>query len=273
MTAPSLLMAEEQQETFDELWTHLPYEDGRIEIGGLTYRFRMQKHIPVDPETWKPIPFDPDKESTEILIQDPNQRLFWGNVQTINFLEWYFAKNRRTGECAGGVYSKMSKQVIVKKLDVDSVGKMLEILLAEWDIDNLCALGVVDTLVEQPDANMPYNKYVTVYRDRYKNYEFRISDKDGKDQVRVELRTTDERRYGYMLFSRRYVESNFKEAQKSGRTTVEHATGKMFSPYGISLPHSIILEEINVANIRKSIDDLIDRLSVQDVFMPVLQSQ
>ena len=250
----------EEQETIDDLWTHLPYEDGRIGIGGLTYRFRMQKHIP----------FDPDKDSTEILIQDPNQRLFWGNVQTIKFLQWYFAKNQRTGECANGVYSEMSKQLIVKKLETDSIGKMLEVLLNEFSIDDLCTLGVVDALViEKAEADMPYKEYVKAYNNRYKNYEFKISGEGENEPVRVKLRTTDGREYNGRFFSRQYVETTFEQVQESGRIKVDHATGEMFSPYGVSLSRSIILEEIDKVTIRKAIDDLIDRLSIDDVFRPI----
>src|SRR3989344_783844 len=96
------------------------------------------------------------------------------------------------------------------------------------------------------------------YKDKYQNYNFRFNWTSSEpfnprdETVEVRLTTRDGQEYSANFTAKGFIDPMFEKNKRTG----ECAKGTYFC-----MPNMILVEEISEENVRKTIDDLIDRLA------------
>lgn len=104
------------------------------------------------------------------------------------------------------------------------------------------------------------------YKKKYENYEFWINWTDSKpynpkkQEIEVRLKTKDNEEYSANFTTSPFINYMFKKNKKTG----ECASGTYFC-----MPGMIIVKEINNKMIKKTIDDLIENLEVEEYFKKI----
>lgn len=77
-----------------------------------------------------------DNVDVEIVLQSGAR--FSATFFTLRNLSSLFAKNRITGECAAGLYLWASNMVIVESLDRDTIGRAIQGLIDDSELESAC---------------------------------------------------------------------------------------------------------------------------------------
>lgn len=109
-------------------------------------------------------------------------------------------------------------------------------------------------------------QYSEEYKKRFEGYKARIDWHDSRrpinpelDDADIILTTRDGKEYWTSFVTRKYLDYLFRKNKKTG----ECAGGTYFA-----MPGMIVVERIDKDSIRKTIDDMINLLSVESYFMP-----
>lgn len=73
--------------------------------------------------------------NADVEVHFADGRRFGATFFTMDNLRWLFEKNRRTGECAGGLYLWAISMIITEDLSGDTVARTVENLLQEGSFE------------------------------------------------------------------------------------------------------------------------------------------
>lgn len=269
-------------DTTEESNPPIPFSAGSMHIGGQEYRVKLYEHIPVDPETWKPGQFDPDREWTDIEITAPDCKTYWGNVEAIGFLNTLF-KQDKANRHQQPVYSEKTLTSLVKRADIPTVTAYFKIIIGELGFETLCAKRKLERLerIETPESEQEkpplsgktYKKWRAEYYSRFAHAQVPVTFPDNFDKhngrVKVYLKTEDGGMLASQFVSVGYLNRILKEHQETGKTTIDRNPGEIYTPYGIHIPYFVVLKEISQGAIRETIDSMIQNFEIGENFRVV----
>ncbi|MAG77939.1 hypothetical protein CL616_01090 [archaeon] len=78
-------------------------------------------------------PMDPNKEVVDIRLSIKGEE-YSANFMTLDYLQYLFEKNQKTGECASGRYFSMPNLILVQKIDDDTIRNTIEDLIKNEEV-------------------------------------------------------------------------------------------------------------------------------------------
>lgn len=81
-------------------------------------------------DSWSPID---DNVDVEVTFSDGSR--YTATFFTIENIRSLFAKNKKTGECAGGTYLWAAEMILVEKLDIETMKATVQGLIRDGELD------------------------------------------------------------------------------------------------------------------------------------------
>lgn len=253
-------------------WSGIPFKTGSMEIRGKEYKVKLYEHIPVEPETWKPRQFDPEREWTDVDITTPDGKVYWGNIEAIGHLKALFGDSPSFQQ---PVYSEGTLTSVVKRADIPTVTAYFRIVIGELGFEKLCSqrklrwIEPSEDEQEKPKVGKAYKKWRAEYRARFANAQVPVNSPDDFDlyngRVKVYLKTGEG-----MLVSQfvtmGYLDRILREHKETGKITIDHVKNEIYTPHGIHIPFVVILREINEQTVSQTIDSLVEQFKIENHF-------
>lgn len=94
-------------------------------------------------EQWKdyrvkieaPTPFDPHHDAAQVVLTTQRGVEYSAQFITRSYINDLFEKNKKTGECAGGTYFRMSDMIVVERITEDIVKRTIDDLIRNFELD------------------------------------------------------------------------------------------------------------------------------------------
>tara|TARA_Y100000310_G_C20683871_1_gene817721 strand:+ start:1362 stop:1700 length:339 start_codon:yes stop_codon:yes gene_type:complete len=79
--------------------------------------------------------YDPKNVAADVRINTRTGHEYSVDFVTLDFLDWVFDKNRKTGECAKGTYFAMPKMIVVQEVSHEVIKRTLDKMIENTEID------------------------------------------------------------------------------------------------------------------------------------------
>lgn len=90
------------------------------------------------PQVW-----NPSNDNVDVEVRFADGRSYGATFFTLANLESLFEKNRKTGECASGLYLWAINMILVRELSMENIERTIEDLIANEEFESAFAfLGV-----------------------------------------------------------------------------------------------------------------------------------
>jgi hypothetical protein len=78
---------------------------------------------------------NPDFNIVDVILETGDGNKYSSNFITRRYLDYLFEKNKRTGECAGGVYFAVPNMVVIEKLTDEQVKRTIDDMVNNLEVE------------------------------------------------------------------------------------------------------------------------------------------
>lgn len=79
---------------------------------------------------------DPNSEAVDIVVKIMDGSSYYSTFLTRKYIDYLFEKNKRTGECSGGIYFAMPRFVILEKLTDQNIRKVIDDIIYNLEFED-----------------------------------------------------------------------------------------------------------------------------------------
>ena len=102
---------------------------------------------------------DPDNDNVDVQVTFPNGESFSAVFFTLQNIATLMKHNKKTGECANGLYFWTSDMMIVQELTEETICETIDNLLAEKEFESVFSKNEESTIISPKDGDKLFKRF------------------------------------------------------------------------------------------------------------------